>query len=510
MTPSTSATSPQRLLVPVSGKIRDDGAAFVPLSPHKGMHNAAIIYQAINHMPDRTLVRGDFDKQSRPLIYFPERPPKKIGSLSPFRESAGMQRHGQRGSIAELNAACDRREFSNFLTSIAEAAYQVAPSGSKLMTAAIHLKNLNSRIREEQRDYSVADIRGPLRVIARAYALRNLKDPASPYVRRRETDPRLQAARFECFVGMGKDMQQKLHRLMKEAGCEGKVAPLVSGMSNLLDEFLSWSRSGDISFSTYLRKSGIGAEAYGFALFWLRLGTEEHSVIRKQLDIEGWARELDAICPKIVDEYRIALKREFRMGAAQTAQDIGASPAKLRKAFAIDALAVPPTPPEAVALPTSAAGSGTLEEAEVRTTPVVTSATQAAPETASIPNPVPETLSRLAPASMTNTVVNPEPRGIRRSESSRSITGASRSPRKLMRRYTRVNTPRSPFFIDPARRSLHSPPSARARTAPGTPSVTLQVSDDRPVPRQIYSAPHAPGGTAQPAPTSPEPGRNSL
>lgn len=51
MSTPISSTSPPRLLRPVTEKIQNDGAVFVPLSPHKGISNAVIMDEAIRTLP---------------------------------------------------------------------------------------------------------------------------------------------------------------------------------------------------------------------------------------------------------------------------------------------------------------------------------------------------------------------------------------------------------------------------------------------------------------------------
>ena len=78
MTTATTTNVP-RVLTPVAEYFSHDGAAFVRLTPSKSLKNAAIIYESIKNLPDKTLVRGDFDRKTRPYIFFPKRTKKKIG-----------------------------------------------------------------------------------------------------------------------------------------------------------------------------------------------------------------------------------------------------------------------------------------------------------------------------------------------------------------------------------------------------------------------------------------------
>ena len=65
MTAATSTNSP-RVLTPTAENFPHEGAAFVRLSPHKSLRNAAIIYDSIKNLDDKTIIRGDFDHKSRP------------------------------------------------------------------------------------------------------------------------------------------------------------------------------------------------------------------------------------------------------------------------------------------------------------------------------------------------------------------------------------------------------------------------------------------------------------
>ena len=58
------------------------------------------------------------------------------------------------------------------------------------------VKNLNDKTRAitaEGREFSVGDLRQPLKIIARSYELRNVKGISSPYRQRPAHDPELQA-----------------------------------------------------------------------------------------------------------------------------------------------------------------------------------------------------------------------------------------------------------------------------------------------------------------------------
>ena len=70
---TTATTNSPRVLTPTANYFPHDGAALVRLTPSKSLKNAATIYESIKNLPDKTLIRGDFDKHIRPYIFFPKR-----------------------------------------------------------------------------------------------------------------------------------------------------------------------------------------------------------------------------------------------------------------------------------------------------------------------------------------------------------------------------------------------------------------------------------------------------
>ncbi len=326
MSMPTSNALPPRLLKPVSGKIQNDGAAFVPLSPHKGMRNASVIYQAIREMPDKALVRGDFDKRSRPLIYFPERPPKKIGRLEPPSgiasnpwndpegQPANIRKPNQR-AVEARNAAHDRAELASFLKSIVEAAYVAAPPRSLLLQAATDLKYKTLEITADGREFSVGDLRKPLKVIARAYELRNLKGISSPYRQRPAHDAELQAKRLRQFAVIDKSRIQKLCDAFEAAADEQDGLGAVQEMQNFLKKFRIQHEAESITLPAYVRQHRISHDVLRFAQCWMKLMEPDNSAIRQKLCTEAWSLEMDRICPMVVKEYK-AVRRERRRGVS--------------------------------------------------------------------------------------------------------------------------------------------------------------------------------------------------
>jgi hypothetical protein len=307
MSTSISTVSPPRLLKPISGKIMNDGAAFVPLSPHKGVRNAAIIYEAIKNMPDQTLVRGDFDKKSRPLIYFPERPPKKVGSVPV-------------DSVAAKNIRSDRAEFASFMSSIVESAYKAASPHSPDIRAAYSLRSKVIDIKNEDRDFTVGDIREPLRSIANAYKRRMLRQITSPHRTQTGTSSPVQTKRFKQFTDLNSSMTIQLCEALslglKSEQAEVTALAAIKAMKDMLPKYRVARHTEKISFMEYVQRYPIPRGVNTFAKLWLSLDGPDRSG-RKQFCTESWALEMDRICPLIVQKYRAAKMLKHRGGSGQ-------------------------------------------------------------------------------------------------------------------------------------------------------------------------------------------------
>lgn len=297
MTTPISNASPPRLLKPVAGKIQNDGAAFAPLSPHKGVRNAVLIYEAIKHLPDQTLIRGDFDKKSRPLIYFPERPPKKVGKSAV-------------DAVAARNIASDRAEFASFMKSIVDATFKAAPAHSPELRAAFDLRFRTLQITGSSREFTVGDIRGPLRSIAKSYQRNQLKKITSPHRTTPGADASLQIRRFKQFGGISGSLLVQLCTALAEGIGKGKTADAkalvaVNDMKKMLFEYRVRRDKEDVSFSDFLLTTPISRGAHAFAKLWLGLNGPDRNE-RTRFCTESWALEMDLICPMIVNAYRAA------------------------------------------------------------------------------------------------------------------------------------------------------------------------------------------------------------
>lgn len=297
MSTPISTASPPRLLRPVTQKIQNDGAAFVRLSPHKGVRNATIIYEAIRKLPDQTLIRGDFDKQSRPLIYFPERPPKRVGKLPV-------------DSVAACNIRCDRAEFASFMKSIVDAAYTSARPHAPELRAAFDLRYRTMQISSSGRDFTVGDIREPLRSIAKSFYRKQLRNVTSPHRTPQGSESSLQAKRFRQFASVTGDLLEQLGAALgagigKGRKAEAKAMNTIDAMKQMLVDYRILRDKENLEFGDFLLKQAIPRDAYLFAKLWLALKDDDRDD-RTAFCTESWALEMDRVCPLIINAYKAA------------------------------------------------------------------------------------------------------------------------------------------------------------------------------------------------------------
>lgn len=323
MSTPSSTVSPPRLLAPVCRKIMNDGAAFVPLSPHKGVRNATIIYEAIRNLPDQTLIRGDFDKKSRPLIYFPERPPEKGGRV-------------EVDAVSAMNIRCDRAEFASFMRSIIEATFKAAPVRSPELRAAFELRYRTLQIDGSGRDFTVGDIREPLRSIAKSCYRRQLKNITSPHRTKQGGESALQATRFKQFGNIGGALLVQLCTALAEGigdnkRAEAKALVAINDMKKMLFDYRVLRDKENLSFSDFLLKYPIPRGVNSFAQLWLALKGPDHNY-RTQFYTESWALEMDQICPMIVNEYRAAKQMKYQALSCDAQVEEARSPGVSRPA----------------------------------------------------------------------------------------------------------------------------------------------------------------------------------
>lgn len=296
MTPSVSGSA---RLQPVAENIYHEGVPFVPLSPHKGLRNACVLYDAIKELPDKTLIRGDFNKKSVPFVYFPERPKRKIiGANQPLKGIAGK------------NIETGRKELASFVQSIVDSARSLGKSDHQLAQAKMHLNLISFQIEDENRDFSVGDIKEPLKKLANAYLLQNVRKLTSPHRLLPKQGSSIQDKRMREFVSMGRTMFDDLAEALRPKSSyhntKYDTTPVIAvyEMKILFKDYLLSKQSVKKPFSDFVRKNGIAPQVAYFAKRWLEISLPTPNDERIKFSTEPWAKELDRICPLIIKEQR--------------------------------------------------------------------------------------------------------------------------------------------------------------------------------------------------------------
>ncbi len=286
--------SDARLLQPSAERFREDGAPSVRLSPTKSLRNAVIIYDAIKSVPDKTLLRGDFDRVGKPWIYFPERDKKRIGKLS------------SPSTIKARNIDIDRQDMCNFLNSIADAALGMNVPDQRSLCAAAVLNKLVTDSQTRKRDVKAGDIREPVRVLSYAYKRIERQKRIDMHQLRQQAS-RIQLQRFGKFCAIRHRTFSQLSEALKtdkSSRYDVKPSLAVFEMKQFLSAYRKDYAATHISFADYVRATDIPAHVAYFARRWIAISQPTPTTRRMKFDTDAWASELDKICPLILKAFR--------------------------------------------------------------------------------------------------------------------------------------------------------------------------------------------------------------
>ncbi len=321
-----------RILQPVTERFREDGAPHVRLDPEHGLKNAAIIYEAIRKMPGKALLRGDFDRTGKPLVFFPDRPKKNIGKLTAL------------SPIKARNLEADRKDMARFLGSIVDAVNGLDEPDQKSLVAAASLNKQIGDILQSKRDFHVTPLREPLRTLTQTYKRIERERIISHYKVLYRHQSTIRDRRLRQFCHTGRDRFTQLSDALKPANSsryDVSILMAVHEMKRFLKAYLSGKSARSQSFSDYLRFVGVTDGVHLFAKRWVAISDPVHTPQRMQFDTESWAHELDSICPSILKMHR----RQARVDQARVdGQDSSPRLMYLRPADA-ELSALPPLPP---------------------------------------------------------------------------------------------------------------------------------------------------------------------
>lgn len=313
MTTATSTNSP-RVLTPTANYFPHDGAAFVRLTPSKSLKNAAIIYESIKNLPDKTLIRGDFDKHTRPYIFFPKRPKKQIGQTNHLHP------------VEAKNIEAGRKEMINFLSSIVLESHVLQNTDSKVSQAALDLKKNVASTMDDQTDFKVGDIKKSLHILANAYYLDEVRKKTSPHRLLGRQVTKIQNQRLRQFVAISKEKADEIYTAIRGNLKKYDVQPEMGlfAIKVMIKGFLDQDSVSSKSFASYVRQHADDPDIQFFAKSWLSISQPMPSDERIQFSTEPWAKELDRLCEIVVKSNR----RSTRVMAADTVSD-AVTPAKV-------------------------------------------------------------------------------------------------------------------------------------------------------------------------------------
>ena len=308
MTTATAATTHSpRLLTPTTEYFRHDGEPFARLSPHKSLKNAAVIYNSIKNLPDKTIVRGDFDKKSQPIIFFPERTKKKIGQI------------GNVNTIKAGDINAGRKEMAGFLSSIAIEGVHFKDSA--IRKTALMLNRTVSLTESDQRDFTVGDIKESLKALAKAYHTDQLHKTTSPHRLLGRQVTKIQNKRLREFVAISREKADEIYTAIRGNLKKYDVQPEMGlfAIKVMIRQFLDQDSLSSKSFASFVRQNAHDPDIQFFAQRWHAISHPFPSDERIQFSTEPWAKELDTLCEIIIKSNR----RSTRLMKVDTAEGGG-------------------------------------------------------------------------------------------------------------------------------------------------------------------------------------------
>ncbi len=280
--PQTPVASPDRLR-PVGKQPRQDRAPGVRLSPHKGLGNAVTMYDAVRDKPPGTVIRGEFTSSSDPVIYFPKSPKKNNFLLN-----------GLRLTGADVKAG--RVEFSNFIQSITDSAKACGSLSAREVCALLTLKTVCEKKASKTSDFTVGDVRSPLRILAGVHQ-RKIDNKPSPHQVASEKKASIEFDKdsLRSFVEMSRESRGRLCDALTK-GQESELPQALLGLLEvdmLLKKYLSQKPGESVGMGSLLRRQIISKHLIFFADRWLRLSRAKDG--RNPFAKEPWCADISKL-----------------------------------------------------------------------------------------------------------------------------------------------------------------------------------------------------------------------
>jgi hypothetical protein len=276
------------------------------------------------------LVRGDFDRKTRPYIFFPKRTKKKIGL------------GGSLDTIALKNIEAGRKEIANILSSIAIEGARLKERSAAVCKTALLLKRNISITEADQRDFKVGDIKESLRILANAYHLDEVRKKTSPHRLLGRGVTKIQNKRLREFVAISKEKADEIYVALRVNLKKYDLRPEMGlfAVKVMIKQFLDQNSVSSKSFASFVRQNALDPDIQFFAQHWHAISHPFPTDERIQFSTEPWAKELDRICEIVIKSNR----RSTRLTKVETV-DGDETPAKavLQQSTSKLSLGVPKT-----------------------------------------------------------------------------------------------------------------------------------------------------------------------
>ncbi len=261
------------------------------LSPSKSVRNALIISDAIEHMPDQTVVRADWDNQGRPYLFF-----------------SGRSNELDHGLIKAANIRYHRLELANMVAATIEAIWSSKTLDENESKALLYLKALTDNASPDN-DWKVGDLKLAFSILSKTQRLERrhqmLMTKTSPQrFGESKRASKIIHLRLTQFVNLDAVMLNKLETALfaenSELSKQTRTAA-ITAIQTVIAQYLQQEKLPHKSLQEFLKSSPDAPLLHLFARHWktaLRPMSNDYHVM--QINIFSWSKELSVIAGMIL------------------------------------------------------------------------------------------------------------------------------------------------------------------------------------------------------------------
>ncbi len=261
------------------------------LSPSKSVRNTLIISDAIEHMPDQTVVRADWDNQGRPYLFFP-------GQTNEFDHSL----------IKAANIRYHRLEMANIIAATIEAIWSSKTLDADESKALVFLKALTDNASPDS-DWKVGDLKLAFSILSktqrqeRRHQMLVAKTSPQRFGESKRASEIIHL-RLTQFVNLDADMLNKLEMALfaenSELSKQTRTAA-ITAIQTVIAQYLQQENLQRQPLQEFLNNSTDTVFLRLFARHWkaaLRPMSNDYDVM--QITIFSWSKELSVIAGMIL------------------------------------------------------------------------------------------------------------------------------------------------------------------------------------------------------------------